>query len=146
MFVRASIAPSNGEKDVALAWKTGGYVRRLIVAHNIFKFQRYRNLCSAQLKEVITKSRDLCIGPSEDVTRDNPVKNGDGYTGGTAFERNVRADPVKKGTRCYTIGNSAEGPTRIMAPNKNAKTMETDDDGSLEMRKSLELVRLPLLE
>lgn len=26
MFVRASIAPSNSEKDVALAWKTGGYV------------------------------------------------------------------------------------------------------------------------
>ena len=38
----------------------------------------------------------------------HPVKDGDGYTGGTAFERNVRADPVKKGTRCYTIGNSAE--------------------------------------
>lgn len=30
--------------------------------------------------------------------------------------RLVRADPVKKGTRCYTIGNSAEGPTQIMAP------------------------------
>jgi len=69
------------------------------------------------------------------------VKDEDGYMGGTAFERNDRANPVKKGTRCYTIGNSAEGPTRIMAPNKNAKAIGKDDDRSLEMRKSLELVR-----
>ena len=72
-----------------------------------------------------------------------PQKSKDGYTGGIAFERNDLAKPVKKGTRCYALGNSAEGPTLIMAPNKGAKVMATDDDEPMEMRTSLELVRLP---
>lgn len=33
MFVRASIAPSSGANDVAVAWKTGGYVSFSVVAH-----------------------------------------------------------------------------------------------------------------
>jgi len=70
-----------------------------------------------------------------------PQKTRDGYTGGIAFERNDLAQPVKKDTRCYTLGNSAEGPTLIMAPNKGAKVVATDDDEPMEMRSSLELVR-----
>ena len=71
-----------------------------------------------------------------------PRKSRDGYTGGIAFERNDFAKPVKNGTRCYTLGNSAEGPTLLMAPNKGAKVMATSDEESLEMRRSLELVCL----
>jgi len=33
LFVRASIAPSSGVKDVAVAWKTGGYVPSSVLAH-----------------------------------------------------------------------------------------------------------------
>jgi hypothetical protein len=94
------------------------------------------------MKHAITECRDRCIGSPEEVSRGMPQKSRDGYTGGIAFERNDLAQPVKKGTRCYTIGNSAEGPTLFMAPNKGAKVMASDDGESLDMRRSLELVRL----
>jgi hypothetical protein len=94
------------------------------------------------MAEAITQARDRCIGPDEDVSRSMPMKSQNRYTSGIAFERNDLAKPVKKGTRCYTLGNSAEGPTLIMAPNKGAKAVATDDDESVEMRTNLELVRL----
>lgn len=144
MFIRASIAPSNGEKDVALAWKTGRYGLYSIVANNTFIFESCSRLVTADMEEAITKIRDLCIGPLEEVSRDKPQESRGHYTGGIAFERNERAQPVKEGTRCYTIGNSAEGPTQIMAPNKGAKVV-TSNDESLEMRRDLLLVRILFL-
>jgi len=108
----------------------------------MFNSQSRSQLCSADLKEAIIECLDQYIGPAEEVSRSMPQKTRDGYTSGIAFERNDLAKPVKKGTRCYTIGNSAEGPTLIMVPNKGAKITGADDDVSLEMRKSLKLVRL----
>ena len=142
MFVRASIAPSSGEKDVAVAWKTGRCGQSSIVVLQTFIFKSLSDLCTADMKQTITECRDRCIGPPEEVSRSMPRKSRDGYTGGIAFERNDFAKPVKNGTRCYTLGNSAEGPTLLMAPNKGAKVMATSDEESLEMRRSLELVCL----
>lgn len=96
------------------------------------------------MEEAIMKIRDLCIGLLEEVSHNKPQESRGHYTGGIAFERNKRAQPVKEGTRCYTIGNLAEGPTQIMAPNKGAKVV-TSNDESLEMRRDLLLVRILFL-
>lgn len=142
IFVRASIAPSSGEKDVAVLWKTGRCGQSSIVLHQTFISEPRSDLCTADMKQAITECRDRCIGPPDEVSRSMPQNSRAGYTGGIAFERNNLAKPVKKGTRCYTIGNSAEGPTLLMAPNKGAKVMASEDDESLEMRRSLGLVCL----
>jgi hypothetical protein len=91
--------------------------------------------------EDLNAARDKCLGPDELITRNKAVKSGGVYQGGVAFERNSRACPVKRNTRCYTVGNSYEGPTKIMAPNKNAKVKDFDSvDESLEMRRDLLMV------
>lgn len=92
----------------------------------------------------LNAARDKCLGPDELITRNKAAKSGGVYQGGVAFERNGRACPVKRNTRCYTVGNSYEGPTKIMAPNKNAKAKDFDGvDESLEMRRDLLMVSHP---
>ena len=53
---------------------------------------------------------DDCLGPKELQTRAWSTKIGGVYQGDTYFERSDRANPVKPGTRCYTIGNTFKGP------------------------------------
>lgn len=83
------------------------------------------------MKEDLIQVRDKCLGPKELRTRAAPTKKGPAYQGGTHFERNDRANPVKPNTRCYTIGNTFEGPTKIMAPCKDGK-LARDGDGDSE--------------
>lgn len=93
------------------------------------------------MMEDLNAARDKCLGPDQLITRSKAVKSGGVYQGGVAFERNSRACPVKPNTRCYTVGNSYEGPTKIMAPNKNTKVKDSDSvDESLEMRTDLLMV------
>ena len=81
--------------------------------------------------------RDRVIGPRHLRTRTVPSKGADGkLQGGTPFEHQ-RASPVHPGTRCFGIGNSYEGPTKIMAPHKGDKVKGEEDKESLEMREEL---------
>ena len=94
-------------------------------------------------KEALLSARDCCLGKKEDRTRQSPTKMPDGtFIGGTAFERNKRANPVKPDTRCYSIGNSFETPTKIMAPCADNKITGDMDADVLRMRTGLLKVRL----
>ena len=81
--------------------------------------------------------RDDCLGPKALRTRAGPTKIGTAYQGGTHFERSDRANPVKPGTRCYTLGNSFEGPTKIMGPCKDGKMGGDGDMEALQLRSEL---------
>ena len=92
------------------------------------------------MKDDLISVRDQCLGPKELRTREAPTKIGSAYQGGTHFERNDRANPVKPNTRCYTIGNTFEGPTKIMAPGKHGKAAREGQEGdkeALQMRSKL---------
>ena len=84
--------------------------------------------------EDLVRVRDDCLGPKELRTRGRSTKIGGVYQGGTRFERSDRANPVKPGTRCYTIGNTFEGPTEIMGPCKDGKMSGDGDVESLQLR------------
>jgi hypothetical protein len=90
-----------------------------------------------KMKDDLIHVRDDCLGPKELRTRAGPTKLGQAYHGGTRFERSERANPVKPGTRCYTIGNTFEGPTKIMAPCKDGKMGGDGDTEALHMRSQL---------
>jgi len=79
------------------------------------------------MKEDLVQTWDECLGPKELPTCEAPTKTGLTYTGGTHFERNGQAKPVKENTRCYTIGNSYKGPTKIMAPCTGGKVTGDKD-------------------
>jgi hypothetical protein len=83
----------------------------------------------------------MCLGPKERRSRAAPTKISGVYQGGTHFERSDRANPVKPGTRCYTIGNTFEGPTKIMAPCKDGKMGGDGDMEALQLRSQLLKVR-----
>jgi hypothetical protein len=93
------------------------------------------------MKDDLVRVRDRCLGPKELRTRAAPTKIGQAYHGGTHFERSDRANPVKAGTRCYTIGNTFEGPTKIMAPCKDGKMGGDGDMEALQLRSQLLKVR-----
>lgn len=93
------------------------------------------------MKDNLINVRDKCLGPKELRTQAAPRKIGSKYQGGTTFERNDRANPVKPNTRCYTIGNTFEGPTKIMAPCKDGKLAGDGDTESLQLRSDLLKVR-----
>ena len=93
------------------------------------------------MKHDIISIRDKCLGPKELRTRARPTKLGSKYSGGTHFERCDGADPVKPNMRCYTIGNTFEGPTKIMAPCKDGKLAENGDREALQLRSELVKVR-----
>ena len=98
----------------------------------------YRSkIYTTKMKEDLLQVRDECLGPKELRTRAAPVKIGSVYQGGTHFERNDRANPVKPNTRCYTIGNTYEGPTKIMAPCKDGKLAGDRDTELLQLRHQL---------
>jgi hypothetical protein len=91
-------------------------------------------------------ARDLCLGKKEERSRDRATRMPDGtYVGGTAFERNKRANPVKANTRCFSVGNSFEAPTKIMAPCADNKITGNDDADAVKMRQTLLKVRRLLL-
>ena len=89
------------------------------------------------MKKDLIDIRDKCLGPKELRTRAAPTKIGTAYQGGTHFERSERANPVKPGTRCYTIGNTFESPTKIMAPCKDGKMGGDGDMEALQLRNQL---------
>jgi len=77
---------------------------------------------------------DRCLGPKQARTTQCAAKASNGsWLGGVAFERNSRANPVKPHTRCYSIGNSFEGPTKIMAPCAGNKMTGARDLEAIEM-------------
>jgi hypothetical protein len=89
------------------------------------------------MKDDMICVRDKCLGPKDLRTRAAPTRIGTKYQGGTHFERNDRANPVKPNTRCYTIGNSFEGPTKIMAPCKDGKLVDDGGTEPLQLRSDL---------
>ena len=83
-------------------------------------------------------ARDMCLGKKEERTQDRATKTWDGrYTGGTAFERNKRANPVKPNIRCFSISSSFESPTQIMAPCADNKITGEEDADAVKMRQTL---------
>ena len=90
------------------------------------------------MKSGLQHTRDFCLGPRELRTRDPATRDEDGkYSGGSDFERNGLADPVHPNTRVFTIGNSYEDQTHIMAPCKGDKVHSDQDHRALGMRKAL---------
>ena len=95
------------------------------------------------MKDRMSTARDLCLGPRDQRSRCAPTKTAPGkYVGGTAIERNGRAIPVHIDTRCYTVGNSYENQTKIMAPCAADKVRGDQDKEALGMRNVLLKVSL----
>lgn len=51
-----------------------------------------------EMRDDLIRVRDKSLGPKELWTRVAPTKIGPKYQGGTHFERNDQANPVKTGT------------------------------------------------
>ena len=115
-------------------------MRQIVLFSEIFHSKIY----SEKMKHDIISVRDTCLGPKELRTRAAPIKIGSKYLGGTHFERNDGANPVKPNTRCYTIGNTFEGPTKIMAPCKDGKLTGDGNMEALQLRSDLLKVKNPL--
>jgi hypothetical protein len=94
-------------------------------------------LHSAEAKERLRNFRDRCLGPVELRSREKPTRQGNKWIGGVHFERNFRAKPVKSNTRCYTVGNSYESPTKIQAPCATGKFEGDDDIEVIELRRDI---------
>lgn len=138
VFVRASTAPASGEDDVAVCWVTGGYVglARLLTTGPLTSPNS--RILTREDKSSVIDARDLCLGNKEDRTPDRAVKlDKETWSGGVAFERNRRAKPVKPNTRCYSLGNSFETQTKIMAPCANNKITGARDEEAVKMRQQL---------
>jgi hypothetical protein len=61
--------------------------------------------------KALDDARDKFMGPEEEITEDS-----------VRFERlDSKPKPVKKGTRCWTLGTSLEPNTNIEAPCANGK-------------------------
>lgn len=99
-----------------------------------------RNTFTQVAKDKLLAARDACLGPKELRTRDAPTQRGSTYKGGVEFERNSHAEAVPNSKRCYTLGNSFEGPRHILAPSKGSKTASADIE-ALELRSNLLKVR-----
>lgn len=132
----------NPKDDVIQAWVTGRYVQYHDHAYRPINMltSLFRGIITDDMARKITAARDQCLGNQEELTRNKPVVIGGVYQGGIAFERNNRAKAVKEGTRCYTIGNSYESPTQIMAPCAPGK-MLGEMDKAQRMRQNLLRVR-----
>jgi len=89
------------------------------------------------MKEDMVQARDECLGPKELQTRKAPTKTGSTYAGGTHFECNGQAKPVKENTWCYTIGNSYGGLKKIMAPCTGRKVTGDKDAKAIRLRSQL---------
>jgi hypothetical protein len=141
VFVRGSKAPCTKEEDAVVCWVTGWYVLRAMdetLAVDLVPLTFVNSkIYSKEMKEDLTSVRDKCLGPKELRTRAAPTKIGSAYQGGTHLERNDRANPGKPNTRCYTIGNTFEGPTKIMAPCKDGKLTGDGDTEALQLRSQL---------
>lgn len=87
----------------------------------------YRHDLTDEEKASADQARDDALGPRELRSASKPVPSGTEWIGGTAFERSVRAVPVKKDLRVFTVGASYENPTRIMAPCAYGKLDGTDE-------------------
>jgi len=146
VFVRASTAPASGEDDVAVCWVTGGYVglaRSLTTGPLTSSNSR---ILTREDKSSVIDARDLCLGNKEDRTPNRTVKlDKETWSGGTAFERNRCAKPIKPNTRCYSVGNSFESQTRIMAPCASNKITGARDEEAVKMRQQLLKVRVTFL-
>lgn len=89
----------------------------------------------------LAKARDATLGPEQLRTRDRPTVDKDGvYTGGTAFERDMRAKPLEHGIRAFTLTLSLEKQRNIVAPCAATKIMG-EVDPHLIIRRELTKVR-----
>ena len=93
-----------------------------------FIISTYRSDLTDEEKASADKARDDALGPRELRSSSKPVQSGTTWIGGTAFERSVRAVPVKKDLRVFTVGASYEAPTRIMAPCAHRKLDGTEEN------------------
>lgn len=78
------------------------------------------------------------FGPRDDRTRDAATytKSTGEYTGGTTFERHIRAIPVKDDTRAYPIGPTHQVQLNLNAPAMMGKCGPKLDD-HLKMRQDI---------
>lgn len=73
-------------------------------------------------QRTLIQLRDRILGPRDLRERDKPTRISHGiYEGGTAYERSIRAKPVKKGGRCYTNANSFQEAPRISSATVGSK-------------------------
>jgi hypothetical protein len=85
----------------------------------------------------MTEARDAALGPKDARTSNKPEKVAGNLQGGTKFERSERAHPVKRGTRAYTIGPSAQIQPNLTSPVRTSKIFDNNIDSDLEIRNRL---------
>lgn len=109
----------------------------------IFSVLNYASAMIPQdAKDRLEEACNFAMGPTDEITPSAPTRNSDGeYTGGLAIERgDGRCDPVKPGTRCYTIANSYQTQRGTWAPAAASKVNGSFDENNL-MRRKLNIVR-----
>ncbi|KAJ2911780.1 hypothetical protein MD484_g8634, partial [Candolleomyces efflorescens] len=93
LWTRNEFGSRKPEHDALISWRVG------------------RHLRSTERMDALDNARDKFMGPEEDITEDSVL-----------FERlDPKPIPVKKDTRCWTLGYSLEPNTNIEAPCANNK-------------------------
>lgn len=128
----------NRQAKMMLPWL--GVVERMLL-HFLFIHVDsdvvFSNTFGEEEKKRQLEARDNCLGPRTTRTRTLSHSGHGKTTGGTKFECVGNAHPVKSNTRCYSIGNSFKGPTKIQAPCADGKVMGDADIEAISMRSKL---------
>ncbi|KAJ6459368.1 hypothetical protein C8R47DRAFT_1226657 [Mycena vitilis] len=99
------------------------------------------SMMSDDVKAALRDATDVAMGPDDSITLEPPELGADGvWKGGLAIERD--SDPVKTGTRCYTIANSHQSPKGIWSPAQGSKVNGSFDESNL-MRRNLNIAVAP---
>ncbi|KAG6848987.1 hypothetical protein H0H93_012214 [Arthromyces matolae] len=76
--------------------------------------------------QIMALNQDI-LGPAHLRTPNAPQKVGQEFLGGTKFERSG-VEPVKPGTRCYTLGPTHQHPRNLTSPTSAGKV---ESDGTI---------------
>jgi hypothetical protein len=71
---------------------------------------------------------DMFVGNPTLLTNDPPSLSNGRKTGATAFERSRLLNPVRSGTRAYTISVNQQYQKGMVGPNKNIKQRQREED------------------
>ena len=93
--------------------------------------------------QALTNLTKAVLGPKTERTAGRARKGPDGlWIGGTAYERDIRARPVR-GTRCYTNAYSHQVAPNIVSPAPCLKIGDGPLDRGLKLRQLVNLVCIP---
>lgn len=87
------------------------------------------------------QTRDAALGPVRQRTSEIPVLGrGGGWTGGTAYERSARAQPVRDDGRAYTNANSYQPGVAIAGPMATLKVRKSQLEDDQKLRRDITIV------